>query len=73
MSLIAVGTLFPAIPLAIVALNFRYDWTVNDGTLITFNVMDLFEFRPGTDKVSALTLIYDTQPIRQTAGNKYES
>ena len=52
---------------------FRYDWTVNDGTLITFNVMDLFEFRPGTDKVGALTLIYDTHPIRQTAGNKYES
>ena len=52
---------------------FRYDWTVNDGTLITFNVMDLFEFRPGTDRIGALTLIYDTHPIRQTAGNKYES
>ena len=39
---------------------FRYDWTVNDGTLITFNVMDLFEFRSGTDKVGALNLIYDT-------------
>ena len=52
---------------------FRYDWTVNDGTLINFNVMDMFEFRPGTDKVGALTLIYDTHPIRQTAGNKYEN
>ena len=52
---------------------FRYDWTVNDGTLITFNVMDLFEFWSGADKVSALTLIYDSHPIRQTAGNKYES
>ena len=52
---------------------FRDDWTVNDGTLITFNVMDLFEFRPGTDMVGALTLIYDTHPIRQTAGDKYDS
>ena len=52
---------------------FRYDWTVNDGTPITFNVMALFEFRSGTDKVGALTPIYDTQPIRQRAGNKYES
>lgn len=52
---------------------FRYDWTVNDGTVITFNVMDLFIFAPGTDKISALDLIYDTHPIRQTAGNKYES
>jgi len=56
-----------------VVAYFRYDWTVNDGTLITFNVMDLFEFRSGTDKVGALNLIYDTHPIRQTAGNKYES
>ena len=46
---------------------------MNDGTLITFNVMDVFEFRYGTDKVGALTLIYDTQPIWQTAGNKCES
>lgn len=50
----------------------RYDWTVNDGTLNTFNAMDLFAFHDGSDKVGALTLIYDTPPIRQTAGNTYE-
>ena len=54
------------------AAYLRYDWTVNDGTLITFNVMDLFAFHDGGDKVGALTLIYDTPPIRQTAGNTYE-
>ena len=54
------------------AAYFRYDWTVNDGTLNTFNVMDLFAFHDGSDKVGALTLIYDTPPIRQTAGNTYE-
>jgi hypothetical protein len=51
---------------------FRYDWTVNDGTLISFEVMDLFEFEPGSDKIRRLSLIYDTHPIRSTAGNKYE-
>ncbi len=51
---------------------FRYDWTVSDGTLITFKVMDLFAFEPGTDKVAYLDLIYDTHPIRTSAGNKYE-
>ena len=54
------------------AAYFRYDWTVNDGTLNTFNAMDLFAFHDGSDKVGALTLIYDTPPIRQTAGNTYE-
>lgn len=52
---------------------FRYDWTVNDGTLISFKVMDLFAFAEGTDKILRLDLIYDTHPIRSTAGNKYES
>lgn len=51
---------------------FQYDWTVRDGTLITFKVMDLFSFEPEGDKVSHLDLIYDTHPIRASAGNKYE-
>lgn len=51
---------------------FQYDWTVRDGTLITFKVMDLFTFEPDSDKVASLDLIYDTHPIRTSAGNKYE-
>ena len=51
---------------------FQYDWTVRDGTLITFKVMDLFTFEPGSTRVTYLDLIYDTHPIRTTAGNKYE-
>lgn len=51
---------------------FQYDWTVRDGTLITFKVMDLFTFEPGSARVVYLDLIYDTHPIRASAGNKYE-
>ena len=51
---------------------FQYDWTVRDGTQITFKVMDLFTFDPGSAKVTRLDLIYDTHPIRKSAGNKYE-
>ncbi len=54
------------------AAYFRYDWTLRDGTLITFKVMDLFTFDPDSNKVKYLDLIYDTYPIRSTAGNKYE-
>ena len=52
---------------------FQYDWTVRDGTLITFKVMDLFTFEPGSQRVTRLDLIYDTHPIRVSAGNKYEA
>jgi len=51
---------------------FHYDWTVRDGTLITFKVMDLFTFEPDSDEVAYLDIIYDTHPIRASAGNKYE-
>ena len=51
---------------------FQYDWTVRDGTLITFKVMDLFTFDPDSDKITHLDIIYDTHPIRESAGNKYE-
>lgn len=51
---------------------FQYDWTVRDGTVITFKVMDLFAFEGEGDEVAYLDLIYDTHPIRVSAGNKYE-
>jgi len=51
---------------------FKYDWTVRDGTVISFKVMDLFSFAPDSIKVEHLSLIYDTHPIRVSAGNKYE-
>jgi hypothetical protein len=51
---------------------FQYDWTVTDGTVITFKVMDYFEFTPESALVRSLDLIYDTHPIRVEHGNKYE-
>lgn len=51
---------------------FQYDWTVKDETLITFKVMDLFTFEADSDRITYLDLIYDTHPIRASAGNKYE-
>jgi hypothetical protein len=51
---------------------FQYDWTVRDGTVITFKAMDLFTFDPDSDMVTYLDIIYDTHPIRASAGNKYE-
>ena len=52
---------------------FQYGWTVRDGALITFKVMDLFTFEPQTREVLSLDLIHDTHPIRASAGNKYDA
>ena len=51
---------------------FQYDWTVRDGTLVTFKVMALFTFEADSNKFIYLDLIYDTHPIRDSADNKYE-
>ena len=34
--------------------------------------MDLFSFDPASGRVTCRDLIYDTHPIRASAGNKYE-
>ena len=51
---------------------FRYDWTLKDGTQISFKVMDLFSFAANDDRVTRLDLIYDTHPIRSSVGNKFQ-
>ena len=52
---------------------FQYDWTVRDGSLISFKVMDLFRFAPDSDQITYLDIIYDTHPVRESHGNKYGS
>lgn len=54
------------------ACYFQYDWTVRGGSTVSFKVMDLFTFEPGTDRITRLELIYDTHPVRMKVGNKYE-
>ena len=51
---------------------FHCNWTLRDGTQISFKVMGMFTFEPNTDLVKYLDLIYDTRPIRYNVGNKYE-
>jgi len=55
-----------------VAAFFRYDWTVSDGTLISLELVDLFDFEPDRALIRKLTIVYDTYPVRQEHGNKYE-
>jgi len=56
---------FPASsPIGAVALHFRYDWTLADGKLVTFEVVDVIELTPAGDAFARLTILYDTAPLR---------
>jgi hypothetical protein len=50
---------------------FRYDWTLKDGTEISFEASDVFEF-DDLGKITSLKILYDTHPIRADVGNKYD-
>ncbi|MEM9221307.1 MAG: nuclear transport factor 2 family protein [Pseudomonadota bacterium] len=47
-----------------VALQFVYEWTMSDGTVATFDVVDVFELDAAGERIEALTIIYDTAPLR---------
>jgi len=50
---------------------FNYDWTLKDGTVIQFDAADVFDF-DADGRIAKMTILYDTYPIRDTVGNKYE-
>ena len=46
------------------AVHFRYRWDMKCGEIVTFSCVDLFEFTGPPLKVSKLTIVYDTHPVR---------
>jgi hypothetical protein len=54
-----------------VAAYFRYDWTLNDGRVVDFTCVDVFSFRPGSDRIRDMYIVYDTHPLRERVGDKY--
>ncbi|WP_424929899.1 nuclear transport factor 2 family protein [Amaricoccus tamworthensis] len=48
-----------------VALHFRYDWTLADGTPASFECVDVFELNDTRDSFTKLTIIYDNAPLRE--------
>lgn len=43
--------------------HFRYDWTMKDGSLVTFECVDIFKVTE-KNKIEQLTIIYDTFGVR---------
>ena len=48
-----------------IALQFRYRWTLADGSVTEFECADIFELAPGNMLFSSLTILYDTAPLRR--------
>jgi hypothetical protein len=54
------------------AAHFEYDWILASGEQIVFQGIDYFKFSDG-DKFASMSIFYDTHPVREDVGDKYEN
>ena len=50
---------------------YHYDWSLKDGTNVTFDCADIFNFDPDTGRIQSIVLVYDTEPVRAVVEDKY--
>ena len=50
---------------------YLYDWHLNDGTQVSFECADVFNFDLDTGRIASIVLVYDTHLVRDAVENKY--
>ncbi len=50
---------------------YLYDWSLKDGTRVSFDCADVFNFDPGTGRIASVVLVYDTHLVRGAVDKKY--
>jgi predicted SnoaL-like aldol condensation-catalyzing enzyme len=50
---------------------YQYDWSLKDGSSVTFDCADIFNFDPDSGHIESIVLVYDTDPVRAVVEDKY--
>jgi ketosteroid isomerase-like protein len=50
---------------------YQYDWSLKDGSRVSFDCTDVFNFDPESGHIESIVLVYDTQPVREVVQHKY--
>ena len=50
---------------------YRYDWSLKDGTEVSFDCADVFNFDPESGRIASVILVYDTHLVRGAVDKKY--
>jgi ketosteroid isomerase-like protein len=50
---------------------YLYDWSLKDGTRVSFDCADVFNFDRGTGRIASVVLVYDTHLVRGAVDKKY--
>jgi ketosteroid isomerase-like protein len=50
---------------------YLYDWRLRDGSQVSFECADVFNFDLDTGRIASVVLVYDTHLVRDVVQNKY--
>ena len=50
---------------------YLYDWRLKDGSRVSFDCADVFNFDLDTGRIASVVLVYDTHLVRDVVQNKY--
>ena len=50
---------------------YLYDWQLKDGSQVSFECADVFNFDPNTGHIASVVLVYDTHLVRDVVDKKY--
>jgi len=50
---------------------YLYDWRLTDGSRVSFDCADVFNFDPSSGRIQSIVLVYDTHPVRGVVESKY--
>jgi ketosteroid isomerase-like protein len=48
-----------------------YDWRLKDGSRVSFECADVFNFDPASGRIQSVVLVYDTHPVRGVVAHAY--
>ena len=50
---------------------YQYDWSLTDGTRVSFDCADVFNFDAESGHIESIVLVYDTHPVRGAVEHRY--
>ena len=50
---------------------YLYDWRLKDGSRVSFDCADVFNFDPSSGRLQSIVLVYDTHLVRDVVQDKY--
>src|SRR6202050_714087 len=50
---------------------YLYDWRLKDGSRVSFDCADVFNFDPSSGHIQSIVLVYDSHPVRGVVESKY--